>query len=331
MNHVCWWTGVASRGHLPYGVSWLRELLRRDPGDVELRLFPARSFHRREAIPPAAVEALLDDPRVTVVPAADAGPVPKQARLWLLSTGAVGIKPWLRLKRRHPTRPLTVVVTDEGLGTYGDRDSRHRALRREGVREPWATVRAGAVHAATRTLTSMRWPLHVEGDDGWGLNRPVAEEFRRHAPEPDRSSERVVFLSQPWPESGVMSEERYLDHVEEVARATTLAGLDFVVLPHPGEPPGRHAAHAPATDGEPALAEWNPLALGARVVVGASSTAMVNLAALHGVPAVRVGTPELTRLDLELAPRQASLLAHYAAPSLAPAEFGRRLSQGFGR
>lgn len=329
VRHDVWWAGVMSRSHIPYGVAWLRELLRRESGEVALHMFPSRSFHTSEEISTSLVAAELDDPRITVY-RWDGAKAPRSSNHWLLSTGAVGIKPWLRLTAKHPFKRLTVVVIDEGLGTYGNWKSRHDATLRQGGKDPQAALRTTAVEGATRLLTHIRWPLHVQTSPGrWALNKPVADEFRRIAPAPDRSSDRVVFLTQPWPEVGVISEVRYAAHVEYVARAVKSAGLDFVVAPHPGEPAGRYARYE--TTPTSTLAECNPLVLGAKAIVGASSTAMLNVAAIHGVPALRVGTQDLSRLDYEMAPNQRSLLGQYAAPSVTAAELGRRLSQGFGR
>lgn len=326
MTHVVVWAGVSSRTHLVYGASWIRELARREPGAITVELMDSRTFFGAEAITPAVVADLL--PENMTVTTWQGERAPRDAKLWMLSVGAVGIKPWLKLRSLHPFRRFPVIVTDEGLSTYGNWTARRQAGQRQGVREPWLSIRTTAVESATSMLTTTRWPLHVETGSGWGLNKSAAQEFRRLAPAPDPVA-RTVFLSQPWPELGVLSEERYLAHVDEVARASAAAGLEFTVLPHPGEPRGRFDRFgvSPATD----LAEFNPVALGARVLTGASSTAMLNLAAIHGIPAARVGTPELADLDRKLAPGQASLLSHYATPSLTPGEFGRRLSQGFGR
>ena len=319
------WAGIASRTHLIYGASWIRELLRLEPGDVRVELMGSRLFFGEEAITPQAV---LDEmPEGVDVVSWRAERAPADAKLWMLSVGAVGIKPWLALRKLHPLRRFPVVVTDEGIGTYGNWSSRHQAYRRQQGKEPWITIRTTAVEGATRLLGTRRWALHIKTADGWALNKPVADEFRRQAPSPNRQK-RVVFLSQPWPELGVMRDERYRGHIAEVAQAAREEGFDFKVLPHPGEDISRHAPSDLVATA--AMAELNPDVLGASVVVGASSTALLNVAAIHGVPAWRVGTPELDQLDRQLAPRQASLLAYYASPAMTPPEFGRRLSQSFG-
>lgn len=322
-----WWAGVASRAHLTYGTAWIRRQVQLTGEPLSLRMMGSRTFFGGQEITPDDVAAELEGLPVDVE-GWDGRKPPKDARLWMLSTGAVGIKPYLRL-RAKTLRLMHVIVLDEGIGTYGNLATRKQAMRRQGVKEPWLSVRAAAVASATEMLTSARWPLHVKEDGVWALNRHIADEFRRRAPSPDRSADRAVFLSQPWPELGVMSEDRYAEHVAEVARAAESAGLEFAVLPHPGEPSARHTRWRVTSDDT--LAEFNPVALGARVLLGASSTAMLNLASIHGIPALRVGTPELTQLDHQLAPDQASLLGQYAAPNLTPPELGRRLSQGFAR
>lgn len=312
-RHTVVWCGLASRGHILYGAAWLRSLLATGAEDVTIRLNAPRSFL-------GASPVTIDDVR-TLVP--DGLPVSmwegeslaSGGTLWCLSVGAVGIKPWLRLHAAHPGRRIPVVVTDEGLGSYGTWASRRAAWRRQNVREPWLTFRATAVTAATKALTSRRWALHIQGPDGWCLNKNIADEFRRHGTR-DVPQRRAVFLSQPWPELGVMSEATYLRHVAELAETCSAVGLEFTVHPHPAEDPRRYNAW-PAPTPHP-LAELDADAINASVVIGASSTALVNLAAIHGTPVMRVATQELLELDRQLSPRQASLLQHHAGPNVPP-------------
>ena len=260
----------------------------------------------------------LDDIRtalpisVAVSPWED-GHYPGAGPIWCLSVGAVGIKPWFRLQARHWRTRVPVVVTDEGLGSYGTWRSRREAWRRQGVHEPWRSLRTAAVSTATRSLTSERWALHEETSAGWALNQDIVDEFRllgtRSAP-----TRKAVFLSQPWPELGVMSENAYLHHVAEVADVCVRAGLEFSVHPHPAEHPRRYSAWS--TMGKRPLAELDHGAINAAVVIGMSSTALINLAAIHHTPVMRVTTPELSKLDEKLSPRQASLLLHHAGPSV---------------
>lgn len=322
VNHVVVWCGVASYTHLIYGASWLRELQRREPGEVRVELMNPRLFFGAHTMSPDQVAELL--PEGIEVTLFQPRPAPREASLRLLSVGAVGTKPWLELHRLNPLRRIPVIVTDEGIGSYGNWTSRHQAYRRQGGTEPASAIRASVVEGATALLTTSRWPLHLQRRDGWGLNTPVADEFRRRAPEPHRGR-RVVFLGQPWPEIGVMDEPAYTAHVQALARGAADAGYEFRVVPHPGEDPARYSEELTS----PGMAELNPDVLGASLVIGASSTALLNVAALYGVPAWRVGTPELFALDEQLAPRQASVMAYYTPACVSAEEFGRRLTRSF--
>ena len=57
--------------------------------------------------------------------------------------------------------------------------------------------------------------------------------------------------------------------------------------------------------------ELDPQVAGAAVVLGTSSTALLNVASLYGTPALRVAVPELAHLDDQLSHRQRSLLDAY--------------------
>lgn len=302
MTRRVFWCGVASRAHVLYGSSWLRQ----QPRPTAVTLFPPRRFLDGPGLTIDDVRALLpDDIPVTVW--ADGTALNPGEEPWCLSVGAVGLKPWLQLRRAVGARRMPVVVTDEGLGSYGNWTSRRTAWKREGVRDPWLSVRTSAVLGATAVLASRRWRLHLHRPSGWELNQPVADEFRRHV---SRSqAQGAFFLSQPWPELGVVSEERYLAHIDAVATACEEVGLPFSVHPHPVEPEGRYSRWTVARVVD--LAELEPSVVNAAVLLGTSSTAMLNLAAIHRVPAVRVGTPELMALDRELSTSQATLLQNY--------------------
>ncbi len=306
------WCGIASRTHILYGAAWIRKMLA-DSGTSEatIKVTKPKSFLGTPAIALDDIRAAL--PASVTVAAwedddfADTGPI------WCLSVGAVGIKPWFRLQTSHLRTRVPVVVTDEGLGSYGTWRSRREAWRRQGVHEPWRSLRTAAVSTATRILTSERWALHQETPAGWELNQDIVNEFRllgtRTAP-----TRKAVFLSQPWPELGVMSENAYLDHVAEVADVCGRAGLEFSVHPHPAEDPHRYSAWS--TMAKRPLAELDHGTINAAVVIGTSSTALINLSAIHHTPVIRVATPELSKLDEELSPRQASLLLRHAGPSV---------------
>lgn len=322
VTHQVWWAGIASRAHIIYGASWLRSLR----GDVRVTVFPFRSFLSAPTLTLNDVREIVPDTvRVTGWDERDAAT--RASHHALLNVGAVGIKPWLTVRRMIGRRPLHVVVTDEGFGSYGSWASRRKAWQRQGVPEPWRTLRTIAVEVATRTLTRQRWLLHEQPSGrrgGWRLNPQVAAEFRRHA-QRHRDDGGAVFLSQPWPELGVLSEDRYLAHVAEVAEACAGAGLAFTVQPHPGEPPERYA-HWNVHRGR-GLAELDERTVNATVLLGATSTAMLNVAAIHRVPALRVGFPEMPALEDTHGPRQQSLLHRYLGEITPPGAWGAKLSE----
>lgn len=318
MTHV-FWCGVASRAHVIYGAAWLRQL----PGPVKVSLFPTSRFLGAPQLTAADVQSML--PEHIPVHDLSGSPVltPGEDPV-LLSVGAVGLKPWLAVRRAVGVRRMRVVVTDEGLGSYGTWVTRRRSWAREGVREPWRSLRTAAVFGGTAALATSRWRLHLKTPEGWDLNRPVADEFRRHGSR-RRTDGGAVFLSQPWPELGIMTESHYLDHVGEVAAACAEAGLAFSVRPHPGEDPARYGSwtvHPSAT-----VAELDQATLNATVLLGSTSTGMLNVAAIHGVPTMRVGTQELDMLDRQLSSEQASLLRHHVGEVVPPLRWASTLNE----
>ena len=124
----------------------------------------------------------------------------------------------------------------------------------------------------------------------------------------------AVFLCQPWVDLGLMEERRYLDHLGDVAAACASAGLHFRVRPHPAEDRARYRDFEVTTARGPG--ELDPQVAGAAVVLGTSSTALLNVASLYGTPALRVAMPELAHLDTRLSRRQRSLLDAYLPPPL---------------
>lgn len=318
VTHRVYWCGVASRAHLVYGASWIRTL----GGRARVTLFPTHRFMEAPGIGIDDVRSML--PPQVAVDRWDSSPaVAAEESPSLLSVGAVGLKPLLALRRTLGLRRLPVVVTDEGLGSYGNWRSRRQAWAREGVREPWLSVRTTAVTAASAALTTRRWALYEERSTGWSLNPSIAGEFHRHA---SRTSDAggAVFLSQPWPELGVMTETAYQRHVAGLADACAQAGLSFTVHPHPAERPSRYA-HWDVHDSH-GLAELDQQTVNATVLLGASSTGMLNVAAVHGVPALRVATAEITALERRLTRRQASLLTRFLGRPVAEPQWTIRLS-----
>lgn len=320
------WSGVRSQAHVAYGASYLRALLASTSGPVRLVELGRGSFLGTTAVTDADLDRLLpDDPRLVRSPgypeAADGGRPGRRHRgdlrasgdeeLTYLAVGAPGIKPWLRIAAANPGRRFAVVVTDEGIGSYGTWRSRRDAWRREGGREPWPTIRALAVWAARASLTTQRWPLYQRDGASWRLNEAVAGEFRRTAGSPPASG-HAVFLSQPWVELGVLQGTRYEQHVRRVGEACARAGLAFVVRPHPAEDVRRYDGMTVWGGASPA--EMDGRIAGAAVVLGATSTALLNLAAIHRRPAVRVVCPGGEAIERDLSARQRGLLRQYVGP-----------------
>jgi hypothetical protein len=97
-----------------------------------------------------------------------------------------------------------------------------------------------------------------------------------------------------------------------VDRATEAAGLALVVKPHPWEPAEVYRGLT-VLEGGPAELE-RPV-VEAELVIGANSTALLNVAAVHGTRVARVVVPQLARLDAALGARQRSLLDAFLPPA----------------
>jgi hypothetical protein len=309
-------SGVASVSHLLYVTSFLHELL---------------ADHRltRLTIVDLGLGSFLGAERVTgddlgvFMPAAD-GVSLVRARpgvrwrgeageeLVYLAVGSVGVKPYTRLLLAHRRR-LSCIVVDEGLGSYGSARTRWAALRREGRSPVRATARMAAVALMPVLLRPRHWALYERTSRGWRVNERVAAPFRdRVVRFDDPAPGEVVLVSQPWAELGVLTPKRLVQVAEGVVAACREAGLGCRVRPHPAEDASRYAGLE--VDRRSGPVELDPGVLQAAVVVGFSSTALINLSALHGTPVVRLQIPELERLEGELSARQSGLLDAYAGP-----------------
>lgn len=322
-------SGVRNRTHLVYVASWVRRLLATRAGAVVVRSLGTGGFLGRTTVTAEDVAGFLpDDPRLTVVTGPDpAALAPGAAVDWVyLAVGAPGIKPWARMVARRPLHRPRVVVVDEGLGTYGTWRTRRDAWVRQGGGRVWPTVRALAVSTAVARLTDERWALYVR--DGrptgrWRVNPPVADEFRRRVPVPGRRTDTAVYLAQPWVALGLLAADDYRAHLAQIGAAAAAAGLDFVVRPHPADPDDLYRGLPVAVGHGPA--EMDPQVVAARVALGSTSTALLNLAALYGTTAVRVRHPRLDHLDHELGPDQRSLLEQFVPASADPADLAALL------
>ncbi len=314
-----WLSGVRSQTHLVYASSWLRQSA---PVNTHVGVIDAGGFVRRGIISADAFERWLG--AIDGISYSFVGrPEMTDAEQVYIAIGSPGIKPLIRLRLANRLRRLRVVAVDEGIGSYGDFHSLRAAFGRQGNREPKRTIRAVAVQVA-RLAIDERWPLYLPDGQSWRINPPVADEFRRADASPE-ASDSVVYLSQPWPELGVVSKEGYLDHLQDIAAVVAEHGLRFLVKPHPIEDVSLHRARGIQLLDSDTPAELEPLVLGARAALGYTSTALLNMAAIHALPAFRVGYPELAGIRKGLTESQASLLHAFLPDFVTVAELANVL------
>lgn len=299
-------SGIRNRTHVVYVVSWLRQVLQSHDGAATLVEINGTGRIAAEA---ERDDNLLADLAVSVV---ERHPTTTGVH-YFVSIGAPATRAWVRFRCSPSAWPLRTVAVDEGIGSYGDLSTRRAALRREGSTEPWATVRAGVGLASRRALPYTSWRLYERSGDQWSVNDAVAAEFRR-ASAPQVPSDRVVFITQPWVDHRLITEAAYLAHLAAVAEQVEGAGLQFALRPHQAEAPGRYAQFEVYDSALPA--ELDPWVLGARMVLGESSTALLNLAAVHGLRAARVIGPLAGLASLELSRAQTALFQRFVPTSL---------------
>lgn len=298
-------SGIRNRTHVVYVASWLRHA-------VATRGMPATLVEingaGRLVDEIDRTDSLLADIDVSLV---DHHPTTSSPHFFV-SIGSPGTRSWARFRMSPSSWPLRTVVVDEGIGSYGTVATKRAAMRREGSHEPWATVRAWAGVAARRLLPDESWRLYERSGDRWAVNDVVAAEFRRASPTRE-FSDRVVFLTQPWVDHRLIASADYLAHLERVADRVRSAGAEFVVRPHPTEPADRYGAFVVLESALPA--ELDPDVLGARLVLGETSTALLNLAAVHGRPAARVIGPLAEIPSIALSDTQAALFTQFVPRS----------------
>jgi hypothetical protein len=303
-------SGIRNRTHVVYVASWLRKAVA-DEGEPASLVEINGSGRIAEEL--CRADGLLAGIDVSVV---DRHPT-RSGRHYFVSIGSPGMRAWARFRCSPSAWPLRTVVVDEGIGSYGTVATKRAALRREGSREPWLTVRALAGRAARRLLPDESWRLYERSGDRWAVNDAVAAEFRR-VTVPPGAGQRVVFLTQPWVEFRLISEFDYLSHLAAVAELVDGAGMDFRIRPHPTEPDGRYSRFGTLPTGLPA--ELDPEVLGARLLLGETSTALLNLAAVHGLSAARVIGPLAGDHSLALSDAQAALFRQFVPVSVTLAD-----------
>ncbi|MFM6848935.1 MAG: hypothetical protein ACKOVB_07500 [Terrabacter sp.] len=310
-------SGVRSVTHLVYAASWLRHHVDAVDGPVQVVVLDVGSGFGHARVGEEDVRAYLPEhPRLSVetVVRADHWRAPRDVDLTLLSIGLPGTRAWTRLMLAGRGRRPRVVVVDEGIGSFGNVRSRRDAYRRQGGGALRTLVRAGVVSAAGRVLTDVHWSLYEQGHEGWTVRDDVAAEFRRRLSGTPPSGARAVYLTQPWPDIGVMSEASYLAHLVAVREQCAAANIGLVLRPHPSEDLERYVGFEVIPGIAPA--ELAREVVGSRVVIGSNSTALLNLAAVYGTGALRVTAPELTPLESALTPRQRTLLDAFLPPGV---------------
>ncbi len=305
-------SGIRNRTHVVYVASWLRQALAAH--QVSATLVEINSAGRL-AVEIARPDSLLTDIDVRMVERHPSSSMPH----FFVSIGSPGMRAWARFRSSPSAWPLRTVVVDEGIGSYGDVATKRAAMRREGSTEPWATIRAVVGARARRMLPDESWRLYERSGNHWEVNDAVAAEFRRVSPSAE-FRDRVVFLTQPWIDHRLVTEADYEAHLGLVAEQVRRAGAEFVIRPHPTEPAGRYGAFRVLDSALPA--ELDPDVLGARFVLGETSTALLNLAAVHGLAAARVIGPLADVGSIALSDAQAALFTQFVPRSVTLDEVG---------
>lgn len=311
-------TGVKSRSHLLYVASYLRTRLAQSTQTrLLVSVLPTAAFLAADTVGIDDVRELLPaDARITVTDDFPGWRFQDGAEAVYVSVGAPGMRALSNIRRADPRRRVHVVVTDEGIGTYGSFATRRDAMRRQGVSALAASLKAGIVVTSARLFTSERWAAYVRSAGAWSVSDPVAGEFARHLPadvRPGRTDLAVV-LTQPFVDLGLVDEDSYLAYVEALCAAAREAGLRPVVRAHPAERRERYD-HLDVLAGR-GTAELDPAVVTASVVMGGPSTALVNLAAMEGVRVLWVSEPSLTALDTDVSKHQREIFDTFLGPRI---------------
>ncbi len=306
-------SGIRNPSHVVYLSSWLRAVLE-DPG-VELSVLIVNTGS--EPLPPS-VDRLFSSERLRRVDVHPSAPAPHD----YVSIGTPGLKPWIRLRIEHRADQLRAVAIDEGLGSFSTWRQRRRAVLREGGWEPWATVRSIAADASRRFVADERWRLYQRRGDEWEMNERIAAEFRSAA-SVGSSTEDVIYLTQPWVGLGTVSADEYLSYLREAARHVEALGLRFRVRPRPAEPRQLYQEFDLVPGRGPA--ELDPDVIAARTLLGESTTALLNMAAIYGSDAIQLRGPLPQFTGGWLSDEQRSLFAHFLGGPIELSRLAERL------
>lgn len=319
-------TGVKSRSHLVYLASYVRSLLAAG-GTVRLSFIEVPAFLAAAPVTVADARAMLPDAEtLSIEPGLPGWRFAPGSDAVYASVGAPGLKVLLAMRKAEPRRRIRVVVTDEGIGTYGSFASRRAAIARQGAGLPKAGLRAALVQGSSRLLTSQRWAAYECRGTSWVPNPAVAQEFRRDLGEVAvGSDDTAVILTQPFVDLGLIDEAQYVAYVERLAQEAAAVGLRPLVRPHPAERTGRYA-NLELMDGV-GTADLDPAVVRARVVLGGPSTAIVNLSAVYGARTVWVSEPSLAYLDTEVSRDQAGIFRAFLGEPVQPDDVRVALQQ----
>lgn len=311
-----------------YIASYLRHVLAGMPADgrLDVSFLASPSFLAAKAVSVAdARELFPSDPRLHVTDSMPGWRFAQGAEARYVSVGAPGLKALVNLRRANGARSIHVVVTDEGIGTYGSVITRRDAMRRQGVHPVVAAAKASVIATAARLLTSERWPAYRRVGGTWRVVPEVAQEFVHHTEgAPPSAGRTAVILTQPFVDLDLVSEADYVAYVRGLAETCAAANLDVVVRPHPSEDVRRYAEF----DVMPGrgTAELDPLVIGAHVVLGGPSTALINLAAMFDANVVWVSEPSLTYLDTDVSRAQTEIFNAFLGEPVSPDRVAERIA-----
>lgn len=262
-----------------FAAAYLRRLLATTCGPIEVVARPARGS---ELTPGDVGRALPEDPLLTLVRRSD--PRRRGTRTVLLSMGgAADLGEYLRLLGRERRRAWVVVgETDIAAARPPGRTPRG------GLRALAARAGASAGSARDAVLADQRWALasrDKRAEHGWRLDDDVEAEFLRVVRRSGTPRRTAVFLARPWP-ADAAAQSALPGRLDAMARACADAGLVFQIRPASKTDSARYQGRTVLDPTGPA--ELDPHVVDAGLVLAEPCVELLHLAAVHGVPAVRI-------------------------------------------
>lgn len=277
-------SGIRNRTHTVYALSFIRSLILNGES-VTVTDLDGGAFVGSAATATEWTRFVAEHPQVESVRS-----LPTHRPLdYYVAVGKVGLKPLATIVQSLRRSPRRIVVTDEGLGSYGSTRSRLEALRRERPGRPLSIAVSVIGDLASAAIPATRWPAYRHVDSGWSAVDAVRQEFTRYRSvewAPSGARPWVGYFTQPWPEVGVGSVAAHVRRAAGLRDLCAACGHDLLIIPHPAEPAGRYADFQVLGSAKPAELEGGLSAL--RLAVGETSTALLNNAAWFGIPSARV-------------------------------------------